>query len=131
MIVRHDRYPWPPDDVEDRQIGRAVKYLDLRAPRLAHCLLDSPRVLDGPGHDFTYGLSGCAFSYGSAAISLEPIQIKHRHALLLCPQRSLTWVFMTPNAGSQPRGPRARVGCCGLSGRAPVECKGSPAFTWK
>jgi hypothetical protein len=77
VIVRHDRHPRPPDEVEDREIGRPVKYLCLGSARLADRLLESTRILDRPGHDFTDGLNGRAFDNGVTAVGFEPIQIEH------------------------------------------------------
>jgi hypothetical protein len=81
MIVRHHRHARSPDDIKDCQIGRPVKDLDLRATRLADHLLDGIRVCDSPGDDFTDSLHSGGFTYGSAAVGLESIQIKHEDDL--------------------------------------------------
>src|SRR6266571_3372984 len=83
VIVGHDGHPWPPDDVEDRDIRRAMERLDLGATWLSERRQNGPGIFDRPGHDFTYRLLPRPATCSGAAVCFEPVQIKHRHALLL------------------------------------------------
>src|SRR5580765_6884667 len=89
MIVRHYRHARPPDDVEDRQIGGAVKCLDLRAMRRGDRFQHGIGVRDRPGYDFTDGLHGGSFTYDSAAVGFELVQIKQGPNLLRSARRGV------------------------------------------
>src|SRR2546428_3377546 len=49
VIVGHDGHPWPPDDVEDGDIRRAVERLDLGAVWLSERLQNRSGIFDRPG----------------------------------------------------------------------------------
>src|SRR5262249_46491059 len=82
MIVGHDSHVRSPDDVEDCEMTRAVKHLDLRPNRLAQCFQHSGGILDRPSYDLAYGLQGCPAGHCGRALSFEPVEIKHGNGLL-------------------------------------------------
>ncbi len=65
-----------------------MKDLNLRATRLGDRFLDGPGVRDSPGYGLTDGLHGGGFTYDSAAVGFEPVQIKQGHNFL---RFSKTW----------------------------------------
>src|SRR2546427_6685184 len=85
VIVGHDGHPWSPDDVEDRESGRAVERLNLRPNGFAQCLQNLLRVPDRACYDFTYRLQGCSFGHCGRALSFELLEAEHQHALLVAP----------------------------------------------
>src|SRR5712692_3632858 len=82
VVMRHDSHPWPPDDVEDRELGRAVEHLGSCALRLAQDLQNLARSGDRASDDFAYGLLPHSLSAADTAVGDEPVQIKHVRTLL-------------------------------------------------
>src|SRR6266487_229413 len=101
VIVGHDGHPWPPDDVEDSDIRRAVERLDLGATWLSERRQNRPGIFDRLGHDFTYRLLPRPATYGGAAVCFEAVQIKHRRALLL-PARNVRCQPRSKPVGCMP-----------------------------
>src|ERR1700730_3023883 len=114
VVVGHDGHPWPPDDIQDREISRAVERLDLRAAWLTQRLQDRPGSLDRPGYDFTHGLLGPRPSDSGTAVGFEKVEINHGHGLLLggIPQyRNRAALFRTSNASWWRRRPQPERAC--------------------
>ena len=78
----------PADDVQDCEVGCAVERVDLRPNGLAQCLQNRLRDLDRPSDDFTHHLWGCPLGCCGAAVSFEPIEIKHDYDLLPLPHNA-------------------------------------------
>jgi hypothetical protein len=77
MIMRQQRHLRPPDQIENRQIVRAMQREDPRALRLADIAHQRRRIGDGLVHDLANGPFLVGFLHGLPAIGAKPFNLEH------------------------------------------------------
>src|SRR5271165_2045259 len=77
MVVRHDRHPRSPNDVQDCQGLGAIKRLDTGALRLAEPGEDAGGIGDGACHQFPGSPVARILRHCATAIFDKAIEVKH------------------------------------------------------
>jgi hypothetical protein len=77
MIVWHDRHSRSPDDIEDRQVSRAVELLNFGAAWFAEPGQDSARIGDRACHDVLDRIMAAIDANGGAAVGNKAIDLEH------------------------------------------------------